>query len=109
MSAHSTVISPWSGQCSSHPFCTRGMRTSIDFWARVVATYKVPHNPDLCGVLSGKTDRTKRRNQSVSGDDAGLIYPNIVLGLWPVIFGKWRVIRARRTAPIVGDFGIGLR
>ena len=46
-----------------------------------------PQNPDLCGVLSGKTDRTKRRNQSVSGDDAGLIYPNIVLGLWPVIFG----------------------
>ena len=41
MSAHSTVMSPWSGQCSSHPFFTRGMRTSRDFWARFMATYKV--------------------------------------------------------------------
>src|SRR5262249_2568673 len=41
ISAHSTVMSPWSGQCSSDPFCTSGMRTSRDFWAGLVATYKV--------------------------------------------------------------------
>src|SRR5215831_18341492 len=43
-----------------------------------------PDNPDPCGVPSSKTERTKRRNESVSSDHAGLTYPNIVLGLWPV-------------------------
>src|SRR5262249_25771589 len=41
MSAHSTVKAPWSGQCASYPFCTSWMRTSRDFWAGLVATYKV--------------------------------------------------------------------
>jgi hypothetical protein len=32
-----------------------------------------PDNLDPCGVLSSKTDRTKRRNESVSSDYAELI------------------------------------
>src|SRR6516164_9465623 len=43
-----------------------------------------PDSPDPCGVPSSKTERTKRRNESVSSDYAGLTYPNIILGLWPV-------------------------
>src|SRR5215831_19461668 len=62
MSAHSAVISPWSGQCSSHPFCTRGMRTSSDFWARVVATYKVLTT--LTFVECSQEDRSNEKKKS---------------------------------------------
>ena len=73
------------------------MRTSSDFWARVVATYKVLTTLTFEECSQVRQIETKRRNQSVSGDDAGLIYPNIVLGLWPVIFGNPEVAQFPTT------------
>src|SRR6516164_10490700 len=61
MSAHSTVMSPWSGKCSSHRFCTSRMRTSRDFCAASPATYKFLTGP--CGVLPSKTTRANTLRQ----------------------------------------------